>query len=174
MRSLVIKKYVKGQLIEAYKKGVKYLWDYAIVKFNLSQNSKESIIWTYRLHYPNISLEDGIKDLINELIQSKCKIFFISDGRVFSQRLKLQATGLNHIRSLISEEYGDLKPNVRRFKKINLEWPDYKFAYIADNTAKDFHAPKKLGWLCIGAEWVKDRIHQNRKMVLNLMYGQKT
>ena len=39
MISLVIKKDVKGQLIEAYKKGVKDLWDYAIVKFNLSQNS---------------------------------------------------------------------------------------------------------------------------------------
>ena len=160
MISNVIKRNIKGQLIEAYKEGVDDLWDYAIMKFNISRSSKDSIIWTYRLHIPEINLEEGIKELLEKLINLKFKIFFISDGRVFTQRLKLKAVGLNHIRSLISEEYGYPKPDKKRFKVLNKKWPDHNFAYVADNPSKDFKAPKELGWYCIGADWVKDRVYK--------------
>ena len=61
---------------------------------------------------------------------------------------------------MISEEYGNPKPDKKRFKELNLKFPDHKFAYVADNPSKDFEAPKELGWLCIGADWVKDRVYK--------------
>ena len=35
-----------------------------------------------------------------------------------------------------------------------------RYIYIADNPEKDFDAPYDMDWICIGANWIRNRIHK--------------
>ena len=121
---------------------------------------KESLLWTYRLHYPDIKLYSGIEELISSLKFHKANLAILSDGRSISQRLKLKALGLGNIPSFISEEFMSDKFSKDRFIKIQNRWPKKKYLYIGDNPKKDFIIPKKLGWFSIGADWVPNKVHK--------------
>ena len=148
-----------GEIFKAHKKGVKDLWGWASKKLGLPLETKESFLWVYRNHKPKINLFPGILELINELNKIDSKVLILTDGRSVSQRLKIKALNLDCLPVYISEEYSSNKPNKKRFLSIQNNWKGYKFVYIGDNANKDFIAPKDLNWLCIGADWCKEKIH---------------
>ncbi len=121
-------------------------------KFNLDPKLKETLIWYYRLHLPQIKLEAETSRVIKWAQECAAGVAIITDGRSITQRLKLRALGLSHIMSFISEEHQNGKPDPEMFLKVEANWPNCKFAYVADNLEKDFIAPNQLKWKTIGLQ----------------------
>jgi len=116
----------------------------------LPNSVKDTLLWIYRLHHPNISLEPDVKKFVNLLKQRAAGLAILTDGRSFSQRAKLKALELSQFPAYISEEYGDQKPSSTRFEAIASDISAKQYIYIADNPEKDFLAPNTLGWLTVG------------------------
>ncbi len=149
---------IKGKIIKAKKEGINDIWQWTCNQLNLPENSKESLLWIYRLHVPNIKIPNGVINLIKNLKNSKAQLVILTDGRAITQRLKLDSIGLNNLPTFISEDYNSEKPNLDRFERIQEIYPEKNYVYIGDNPIKDFIAPRKLGWLTIGANWINERI----------------
>ena len=60
-------------------------------------DKKNECLRVYRMHMPNLSLFDGVADLIDELKTNGIKVGIISDGRPNGQQNKLTALGLDNI-----------------------------------------------------------------------------
>ncbi len=136
------------------------LWGEACRLLDLSAGISETLLWIYRLHAPDISLEKNVSQLI-AIYRSECRqVAILTDGRALSQRLKLQALGLADLPCFISEECGSAKPDDARFLQIMDSYPAKQYVYIGDNPNKDFFAPNALGWLTIGVEYKDFHIHQ--------------
>lgn len=157
-----------GDLRKAYNDGNDFL-QIACNRLNLSKETKLSLLWIYRLHNPRIKLAKGIKRSLNSLNRMKATINILTDGRSITQRLKINSLGINDIPVYISEDFRSEKPSTKRFLEIQNKYPYKKFVYIGDNPKKDFIAPLKLNWHCIGANWINERIHcdSNLKMPEN-------
>ena len=153
----------EGKIISAHKKGVTDLWGWCCETLGYPEELKQSLIWIYRLHNPKIKLHDGIEKLLTTLKKYKANLVILSDGRSFSQRLKINALNLQDYPLYLSEEYCSIKPDLLRFERIQKRWKGYQYVYIADNPEKDFEGPSNLGWLCLGADWIYERIHQNNE-----------
>jgi putative hydrolase of the HAD superfamily len=106
----------------------------------------------YRQHAPRIDLaEDAVRFLAHPEVRTAFAI--ITDGFLDAQRRKLRALqvytrGVSF--GVCTDRWGRhaWKPNPMAFlhvqNRFGLE-PKY-FTYIADNPAKDFHAPNAIGW----------------------------
>lgn len=125
----------------------------------IPQSTKESLLWAYRLHTPSIKLSDEVATTIRFLEKSALEVVILTDGRSVTQRLKLKALGLTHLKAYISEEYESEKPDNLRFKRIMESYPAKHYAYVGDNPAKDFIAPRALGWMTIGVREGGGNIH---------------
>lgn len=119
---------------------------------------KESLLWIYRLHLPNIRLSKLVKKTIQHL-ESVSRIAILTDGRSITQRLKLKALGLEHLPAYISEDYHSQKPNSLRFQQIMKDMPAQYYVYVGDNPIKDFVAANTLGWMTIGVRGTERNIH---------------
>ncbi len=124
--------------------------DVLIAKLNVPPTMHESLIWVYRLHHPNIGLDDTAKEILHWAESFCAGLAIITDGRSFTQRQKLHALGLGHIPAFISAEVGVTKPDQRAFLAVQKLWPSKVYVYVADNPAKDFIAPRDLGWPSFG------------------------
>lgn len=125
---------------------------------------KESLLWIYRLHKPNISLSQEAEHILKLLAERNVTTLILTDGRSVSQRMKLKSLGLENYPAFISDEFdGAVKPNLKRFKYIEESYPSSKFVYVGDNPKKDFVAPNKLGWLSIGLESHPSFIHYQKE-----------
>lgn len=116
----------------------------------------------YRNHYPNISLDAGVKEFLEELKENGAKLGLITDGRSISQRNKIKALGLEGFFDIeiISEEFGSEKPDFRNYQAVMDAFPERKyFIYVGDNPAKDFIAPNQLGWDTYCLKQDKRNIH---------------
>ena len=113
--------------------------------------SKESILTCYRTHSPEIVLYADAKRFLSKLQDIGANIYLITDGRVATQNLKLEALGISNIFSkvFISEEYGFSKPNLYAFRAVMSCSGAKSFVYFADNPIKDFIAPNCLNWLTV-------------------------
>ncbi|KLT73854.1 haloacid dehalogenase [Neisseria arctica] len=128
---------------------------------NLNAAEKNSLLWVYRLHNPEIQpyvCANELKALLNRF----CGSAIISDGRSLSQRLKLHGLGLLHHfeHILISEAWHSEKPNPERFDFIMEQYPGKTYIYVGDNIKKDFITPKQMGWLTIGLKPSEKNIHR--------------
>ena len=150
---------LKGVLQDAYKKGKSDFLEVACKKLKLSTKSKESLLWLYRLHKPKIELACGVRETLDILKSMEIKVVILTDGRSITQRLKVNALGLEDLPLYISEDYESEKPDKKRFLQVEYDYPDMRYIYIADNPEKDFEAPYDMEWICIGANWIRDRIH---------------
>lgn len=115
----------------------------------------QNCIDTYRFHYPDISLFDGVRPLLNLLRNQRLQLAIITDGRSRTQRNKINALDIAEYfpphNLFISEETGHEKTELYSWQQIVHQYPNARqFIYIADNPAKDFIMPKKLGWLTVG------------------------
>ncbi|QNI57192.1 HAD hydrolase/ IA/ variant 1 family protein [Synechococcus sp. BIOS-U3-1] len=159
-----------GRIQSASERGVEDVWGWACEQLNLPFEVKTSFLWLYRLHRPAIQLASGIRDTLDVLSDLNANLAILSDGRSVTQRLKLAAVGLGSIPLFVSEDYQCEKPSPERFVAIEKRWPDCRYVYVADNPVKDFLAPNERGWLTLGSNWVKTRVHQIDPSFLGVDY----
>ena len=135
------------QMVEWYKEG-KNAFEELIKAFGLDLTIAD-FLKIYRNHYPEISLEEGVMEYLEELKDSGAKLGVITDGRSVTQRNKIRALGIERMLDavIISEEIGSEKPDVHNYQAVMNMFPERKvFVYVGDNTKKDFIAPNALGW----------------------------
>ncbi len=130
-------------------------------KLALPQQLKSSLLDLYRTHTPDICLLPGAAALWQWLRQQGCAIAVITDGRSFTQRMKLAQLALPDQPDLVlvSEEIGVQKPDQRAFIAVEQMFPNKQYLYIADNPKKDFIAPRQRGWRSIGVRHLTVRVH---------------
>lgn len=109
------------------------------------------LVHCYRNHEPAITLlPDARQGLAMALAASRVAV--VSDGPAASQNAKALALGLHRWAEpvlLTAERCPDRpKPDGRAFELVQetLGVPPERCAYVADNPAKDFAAPARLGW----------------------------
>lgn len=115
-------------------------------------DKKEECLEIYREHIPEITLYEGVLELISILKNKEIKVGIITDGRVSGQKNKLKALGLDKIVDdiIITDELGGTqfrKPCDIAFRIMQNRWrlPYEQMIYVGDNAEKDFQAPKQLG-----------------------------
>ena len=145
--------------IKHLAKNEKDLWKSICDILDLPESVKESLLWEYRLHTPEITLSDSIFNLVNYLKTNSAGMEIITDGRVITQKKKLIALGLDDLPVYISEAYGAIKPHPYRFKLVQEKYKYCDFVYIGDNPKKDFVVPNELGWVTIGIKGDDRSIH---------------
>lgn len=128
----------------------------------LPMSVKESLLWAYRLHSPDISLHPDVRNWLGVCQRECCAVAILSDGRSITQRMKLRALGLENIPAYISEEWSSEKPKHERFLEIQKRWQGKCYVYVGDNPAKDFLAPNQLHWNTIGLCGDVNNIHPQR------------
>jgi len=130
--------------------GVSDIFEALCTQLSLPHSVKESLLWEYRLHFPNISLDPSVSVLINELMKNSVGVAILTDGRSITQRNKLNALGLFELPAYISEEYGVMKPDPTLFLAIVRDFESQSYVYVGDNPKKDFVTPNALGWFTVG------------------------
>ena len=99
------------------------------------------------------------------LVAKGCRLGIITDGRTVTQLNKIEALGLHSLIAdediVISERFGSEKPSPRNYLYfMNKYGADARYYYIADNTAKDFIAPNRLGWTTVCLKDNGQNIHK--------------
>ncbi len=114
----------------------------------------QRMIACYRGHTPILSLHDDARRALTRL-SSVARLALISDGPSATQRAKIDALAirptLEHI--LLTDELGEGagKPSPLAFEQAMALFAarPAQCAYVADNPAKDFVAPNRLGWTSV-------------------------
>ena len=135
------------QMMEWYYSG-KNVFKNLIYEYGLSSTLSD-FLSIYRNHFPDISLEPGVKDYLYNLKQEGCILGVVSDGRSITQRNKIKALGLETLLDIvvISEDTGAEKPSKVNFRIVMDTFPKKElYIYVGDNPRKDFLAPNELGW----------------------------
>ena len=135
------------------------IWGRACELLSLPTTVKDSLLWMYRLHQPQIELDKKVVEVVADVSNKVQQVVTLTDGRSITQRLKLEALGLLKYPSYISEEYNSIKPMAERFQIIMSDFPAENYVYIADNPVKDFLGPNSLGWKTIGIRDSGSNIH---------------
>ncbi len=119
---------------------------------------KADCLRTYREHKPEITLNPGVIELIEQLRERNIKVGIITDGRPSGQWNKIAALGLEKLVDdiLVTDELGGeqfRKPCDIAFRIMQRKWriPFEQLVYVGDNINKDFQAPKQLGmqWIFV-------------------------
>lgn len=134
------------RMIELFDAGEKDVFGRA-----LGSTPKERLIEVYREHKPTLALAPGVRELLEQLRGGGHPLGLISDGRSVTQRNKIEALGIQQLLDevVISEEFGSSKPDERNFRRFESKFPGRACAYVADNLAKDFVTPNRLGWTTV-------------------------
>ena len=123
--------------------------------FGLRLNGQvQELIKVYREHVPAIRAIDGMPSLLAGLHETR-RLGLLSDGFLPGQRLKLAALRLERFFDAVvfTEELGRSAwkpaPHGYELMAAMLDLPQRTCAYVADNPAKDFISPNRLGWRTI-------------------------
>ena len=109
----------------------------------------------YRTHTPTISLRPEAALTLSELQRRGHPLGLITDGRIVTQRLKIEALKLGRWFApeftLISEAIGRSKSSGEPFRIMERRMSGlaHNFIYVGDNPAKDIEWPAKLGWTTV-------------------------
>lgn len=150
-----------GQMLEWYLTG-ENAFKKLIETYNLTVGIAD-LLKIYREHFPDIHLDEGVKEYLVRLKEDGVRLGLISDGRSLTQRNKIKALGLEGFFDIeiISEEFGTEKPCLKNYQAVMDMFPERKvFVYVGDNTAKDFVAPNQLGWRTVCLAQDKRNIHR--------------
>ena len=124
-----------------------------LLRRNLPDDKKLicDLIDVYRTHTPRIALHRDADAALDRL-RGHYKIGLISDGWLVAQSAKVDALGLpNRVDEVIlTDRWGRefWKPHRRAFVEMasRFDVEGAACVYVADNPAKDFIAPRALGW----------------------------
>lgn len=161
---------IQSLLTSLVAEGEKDLWGSVCERLKLPSSVKESLLWEYRLHLPQITLKPAVKLLLEMLKSRSLNVSILTDGRAVTQRLKLAALGLDDLPVYISEEFGASKPDPTRFEIIANHYPGSNFVYIGDNPKKDFVTPNLMGWTTFGIMGCGRNIHSQDVSGLDLNF----
>ena len=112
----------------------------------------DRLVTLYREHEPQIALQPDAARFISKP-PAGCALAILTDGHLTTQQNKVRALGLDKAgimpivcTGLWGRDYW--KPHERGFRHIAGHYglPADAFTYVADNPAKDFIAPRALGW----------------------------
>lgn len=153
-----------GTLYGAYKEG-RDAFAALMECYNNKGVTKETLLHWYRTHKPQISLTDGCEGFLSVLVTKGCRLGIITDGRTVTQLNKIEALGLHSLIAdediVISERFGSEKPSPENYLYfMNKYGADARYYYIADNTAKDFIVPNRLGWTTVCLKDNGQNIHK--------------
>ena len=108
------------------------------------------LVTAYREHEPDITLLPDGRAALETLRARGTPIAVLTDGPQASQWAKVRALGLDRIAEVVvlTDRYGPGfgKPHDRGFREIMARLGSPGYVYVADNPAKDFVAPRELGW----------------------------
>lgn len=144
---------IYGTLYSSYSEGSD-AFAALMERYNDKAVTKETLLHWYRTHKPQISLTDGCREFLSRLAAKGCRLGIITDGRTITQLNKIEALGL-HSRIadediIISERFGSEKPSDGNYLHFMDKYgAEARYYYIADNTAKDFITPNRLGWTTV-------------------------
>jgi putative hydrolase of the HAD superfamily len=109
------------------------------------------LVAKYRSHPPTISLAVDAEAFLAS--DHGFRLALITDGHAVAQRAKIAALGLERFDvhpMICTDEWGRdyWKPHIRAFEAVEVFYRGKcdAFVYVADNPAKDFLAPRRLGW----------------------------
>lgn len=116
----------------------------------LSDERAKELLKAYREHRPeSLTWFPDARQIVEQL-HGKYPIELISDGYLPTQANKFAALGAGIWipNPIFTEALGreHWKPSPRAFELIMQRHPGAQFVYVADNPAKDFVAPRALGW----------------------------
>ena len=108
----------------------------------------------YRTHAPALRPRAGVPEVLAELVARGSRLALVSDGYLDVQRRKWAALSLAAPFDpvVFTDERGRdcWKPHPWGFERVMEAYPAAKrFFYVADNPAKDFVAPNRLGWTTV-------------------------
>jgi putative hydrolase of the HAD superfamily len=113
------------------------------------------LVAAYRAHVPAIALADDTRQLLDRLRDAGLRLGVLSDGPVASQSAKAAALGLDRWFDpiVLTGAFGadHAKPGTAGFQAIAAAWRlgPADLVYVADNPAKDFAGPNRLGWTTV-------------------------
>ena len=149
------------EMMSAWKEG-KNAFKQLIVRHSINV-SIEGLLNIYRMHFPAIKLDPSTEATLDMLSANGKILGIITDGRSLTQRNKIKALSLSRWFAddniIISEEFGSSKPEIRNYQFFMSKYPDLTYSYIGDNVAKDFVAPKSLGWHTICLKDDGENVH---------------
>jgi putative hydrolase of the HAD superfamily len=138
----------------AFESGVRgNIFDQALAAVGVTPDADlvPQLVEVYRSHAPQIGMLADARAWIDAR-SSHVALAVVTDGPLASQRAKAEALGLAAWAHPIvfTEALGPGlgKPHPAAFEKIEAELglSGAACAYVADNPAKDFRAPRALGW----------------------------
>jgi putative hydrolase of the HAD superfamily len=115
----------------------------------------EDLVRCYREHRPTVRPPEDVVPALEALGLAPDRLGVISDGPVAMQRGKLAALGLERFfgHVIVTDAWGPefRKPHPRAFVEFERRTATAPgaCAYVADNPAKDFVAPKGRGWTTV-------------------------
>jgi len=132
-------------------------FDHTLREFGLPAEPSliEQCVQCYRQHRPHIGLVDDAAAVLQELQHRDSAVWIITDGHLGGQRAKVRALGLQPLvkRIVYTDDWGRSfwKPHPRAFQYVQAHERacSRQCVYVGDNPAKDFNAPRELGWLTI-------------------------
>lgn len=135
-------------------------------KLGLTAEDLSDLVTLYREHTPTIRPYGAAADMLRRM-RRHFRLGLLTDGFLPAQQLKLQALGLRQsFRAVVFTEHlgrDKWKPAPDGFELIATELgaPHAACCYVADNPAKDFLGPNRLGWRTIQLRW-PDQIHADK------------
>lgn len=114
----------------------------------VDDNIVSTLVEVYRTHQPNIELLPDAIAFLETVGTSSVAV--ITDGYSVCQWAKIKALGLEKMVDAIfvTDDIGKefWKPHEKAFLEAQGSFSNDQCVYIGDNPAKDFVAPRKLGW----------------------------
>jgi putative hydrolase of the HAD superfamily len=138
----------------AYDAGVRgHIFNQALHRLGVLDDPElvRQMVEVYRAHKPTIRLFADAAWALNHFTGKK-QLGLLTDGYLEVQRRKVAALGIAHrfAALVFSDEAGReaWKPSAIPYKKVmtQLQRRGNECIYVGDNPAKDFIAPKALGW----------------------------
>ncbi|HKR55780.1 MAG TPA: HAD family hydrolase [Gemmatimonadales bacterium] len=134
----------------------KRIIDRALEEIGVTPSLKliRSLVARYRSHIPRVRLCPDARRFLARPPEGVA-IAVITDGRVRTQGAKLKALGIDRLatRIVITGRWGIryAKPHPRAFRWMErtFKLPGTACTYVGDNPAKDFQAPRAMGWRVI-------------------------
>ncbi len=139
-------------LFEAGTRGT--IFDRALEELGIAPQPDliQRLIQVYRGHEPEIQLLPDAARALERCCAAGIRVALLTDGWEAVQRRKIEALGIvpRCAPIICTDAWGRdfWKPHLRGFRMIQEHFgrPPEAFVYIADNPAKDFIGPRRLGW----------------------------
>ncbi len=146
---------VARDLFRAGRRGDIFDAALAVLGISTPPGLVEQLVTVYREHEPDIALLPDAERFIDRC-SSRRALAMLTDGPLVTQENKIRALGIDGknvfpivCTGLWGRDYW--KPHQRGFNYIEEHYslPPAAFVYVADNPAKDFIAPRALGWRAV-------------------------